>query len=171
MEELLDCDYKIITIDSKCADYYNTTVCDFYVNLDEPLRNVYKFNVITELLNIPNNSTLNVVLDPIYINLNNMNRLIGKDKLNNKITKYNINAFDSLIIENTIASGDGGNTTLKNDYNSSDTVYYLNPQEPQLSRFNIKLYDKNNLIIPITSINRFVMKIGVYYNNKKLLRS
>jgi len=170
MSDFIDCDYKIILIDSDCATYYNPLTCDFYINLDEPLRNVYKINIIASLLNIQNNSTLNAPLNSIYINLNNINRLIGKNKTAVNNTNYNINAFDTIVIEDTIPV-DSGNTIVKNDFHSSDTIYYLNPLEPQLSRFNIKLYDKNNLIINKNAINRFVMKLGVYYNNKKTLRS
>lgn len=170
MSELIDCDYKIILIDSDCATYYNPLTCDFYINLDEPLRNVYKINVIATLINIPNNSTLNTPLNTIYVNLNNINRLIGKNKTAVNNINYNIIAFDAVIIEDTIPI-DTNNTTIKNDFNSTDANYYLNPQEPQLSRFNIKLYDKNNSIINKSAINRFVMKLGIYYNNKKLLRS
>jgi len=164
-----DYDYKVITIDSDCATFYSSTTCDFYINLDEPLRNVYKINIIVVLLNILNNSPLNITLDSIYVNLNNYNRLIGKNKTAFNNTKYNINAFDSIIIENAITTT-GGNTTLKNDYNNTDTIYYLNPLEPQLTRFNIRLFDKNNVIINKSDISRFVLKIGVYYNNKKTTR-
>ena len=164
-----DCDYKVITIDSESATFYNPLTCDFYINLDEPLRNVYKINIIVVLLNIEYNSSLNTTLDSIYVNLNNYNRIIGKSKTAVNDVKYNISAFDSIIIENANKTV-GTNSTLKNDYNSTDTTYYLNPIEPQLSRFNIRLYDKNNVIIYKTAINRFVLKIGIYYNNKKTTR-
>jgi len=163
MEDLINCDYKIITIDSLSGTYLNSSYCDFYINLNEALRNVYKINIITILLNIPNNSALkSVPLNQIFINFNNYNRLFAKD---------NINVFDSLIIENQIIDNTStNNTTIKNDYNNSDNIYYLNPIEPQLIRFSIKLIDKNNSTIPISNINRFIMKIGVYYNNKKTTR-
>jgi len=170
MSELIDYNYKIIVIDSDCATYYSPTACDFYISLDEPLRNVYKLNLIITLLNIPNNSSLNTPLNSIYVNLNNIDRLIGKNKTLVNDTSYNINAFDSIIIDSTIPN-DTSNTTIKNDFHNSDTIHYLNPLQPQVARFNIKLYDKNNVIINRTAINRFIMKIGVYYNNKKLLRS
>ncbi len=170
MSEIIDYNYKIIVIDSDCATYYSPTTCDFYINLDEPLRNVYKLNVIATLLNIPNNSSLNTPLNSIYVNLNNINRLIGKNKTLVNDTSYNINAFDSIIIDSTIPI-DSGNTTINNDFHSSDTIHYLNPIESQVARFNIKLYDKNNVIINKNAINRFILKIGVYYNNKKVLRA
>jgi len=163
MGDLINCDYKIITLDSDYSTYLNNNICDFYINLDEPLRNVFKINIITILLNIPNNSTLKTpVLNEIYINLNNYNRLIAKN---------NINAFDSIIIENQILDNTStNNTTIKNDYNTADSLFYLNPIEPQLIRFSIKLTDKNNATIPKNTINRFIMKLGIYYNNKKTTR-
>ena len=131
------------------------------MNLDEPLRNVYKINVISILIDIPQiASTFFSPLDPVYININDYNRLISKKNNNN------LYYFDSIIIENLITS----RITVKNDYNTTDNKFYLNPIEPQLTRFNIRLFDKNNQLITITNINRIVIKLGIYYNNKKYTR-
>jgi hypothetical protein len=154
-------DYKIITIDSLNAINNISNTYDFYMNLDEPLRNVYKINVISILIDIPQiASTFFSPLDPIYININDYNRLISKKNNNN------LYYFDSIIIENLITS----RITVKNDYNTTDNKFYLNPIEPQLTRFNIRLFDKNNQLITITNINRIVIKLGIYYNNKKYTR-
>jgi len=152
-------DYKIITIDTSNVNYNIANTYDFYMNLDEPLRNVYKINVITILADVPQTASF-APLDPIYINLNEYNRLISKKASNN------LYYFDSIIVENVIST----RTTIKNDYNTTDNIYYLNPIEPQLIRFNIRIYDKNNQIITTTNINRIIMKLGVYYNNKKYTR-
>jgi hypothetical protein len=152
----MDDDYKIITIDSSYNNFINSNIYDFYMNLDEPLRNVYKINIITILADIPSPSSFNP-LDPIYININEYNRLISKKDNNN------LYYFDSLIVENLITS----RITIKNDYNTNDNVYHLNPLEPQLKRFNIRLYDKNNELIQKSNINRIIIKLGIYYNNKK----
>ncbi len=171
MEELNNCDYKIITIDSDYAFYPSADYCDFYIKLDEALKNVYKINIITMLLSIPNNSSLKTPLNQIFVNLNNYSRLIAKKNSLVDGNRPNINVFDSIIIENQITDTSSTNyTTLKNDYNSSDSIYYLNPLEPQLIRFSVKLTDKNNDLISKTAINRFVMKLGVYYTNKKTTR-
>jgi hypothetical protein len=153
-------DYKIITIDSLYVNYPTSNIYNFYMSLDEPLRNVYKINVITILADVPQSSFF-LPLDPIYVNINDYNRLISKKNDNN-----NIYYFDSLIIENTISS----RITIKNDYNSNDNTFYLNPLEPQLNRFNIRLFDKNNQLISKNNINRIVIKLGIYYNNKKYTR-
>jgi len=154
-------DYKIITIDSSFVNFINSNFYDFYMVLDEPLRNVYKINVITILVNVPqSSSSIFLPLDPIYININDYNRLISRKENNN------LYYFDSVIVENEISS----RITIKNDYNTNDNIYYLNPLEPQLNRFNIRLFDKNNQLINKTNINRIIIKLGIYYNNKKYTR-
>ena len=160
-DHLIDCEYKIITIDSASSTYIDNTKQIFYINLDEPLRNVYKINIILAMINISQTSPLNVSLEPIYINLNDYQRLIAKYNNNN------IYYFESIIMENSITSG---TISIKNDFNSNDTIYYLNPIEPQLKRFQISLYDKENNLIPKANINKFVMKLGIYYNNRKTTR-
>jgi len=153
-------DYKIIIIDSSNAVFNIANTFDFYVNLDEPLRNVYKINIITILADIPQaSSNFYSPLDSIYVNINDYNRLISKKDNNN------LYYFDSIIIENSINS----RITIKNDYNTTDNIniYHLNPVEPQLKRFNIRILDKNNTKITNTNINRILIKLGVYYNNKK----
>jgi hypothetical protein len=170
MDSLLDCDYKIICMDSSNCSYKDNTLCDFYIDLDEPLRNVFKINIITILLNIPNNSSLNNNLETINIDLNNYRRLISKHStIASNGVRNNLYYFDNLIIEKSDTTS-GGNSTIKNDYNSADTIYYLNPLEPQLKRFSIRLFDKNDLIITKSKINNFIIKFGVYYNNKKSTR-
>jgi hypothetical protein len=171
MEELNNFDYKIITIDSDYAFFSSSEYCDFYIKLDEALKNVYKINIITMLLSIPNSSSLNTPLNQIFVNLNNYSRLIAKKNSVIDGNRANINVFDSIIVENQITDISSTNyTTLKNDYNSSDSIYYLNPIEPQLIRFSVKLTDNDNALIAKTAIKRFVIKLGVYYTNKKTTR-
>lgn len=174
--EPLDCDYKIISIDSITCSYPNSNICEFYIDLDEPMRNVVRINIITMLLNINNNSSIisgasaTGNLESIYVDLNNYSRLISKGIIDDATGKRNnIYFFDSLIIEKADTTA-GGNMTIKNDYNTTDSKYYLNPIEPQLKRFTVRLFNKNNVIIDSNAINRFIMKIGVYYSNKKSTR-
>lgn len=189
MDSTIDCDYKIIVIDSSVSKFVNNGLCEFYIDLDEPLRNVYKIKIITILANIYNSSVkLNNDLESIYIDLNNYNRLISK-KLGTQINTYktkegdnivtrisevekyfNLYYFDSLIIESKNPS-DTGYTTIKNDYNNADIEYFINPIEPQLNKFTIRLFDKtNNLLNTSSDIKRFIMKLGIYYNNRKTTR-
>ena len=168
---ILDFDHKIIAIDSSNCTFTSDGKCNFYMNLDTPLRNVYKIKIITILINIQNsNDTYNKNLESIYIDLNNYKRLIANSSLDDN-KRNNIYYFDSLIVESAVASGVSATSTIKNDYNNADIEYYLNPIEPQLTRFTVRLFDnKNNLITQENTINRFVMKLGIYYNNKKTTR-
>lgn len=168
----LDFDHKIIAIDSSNCTFTSDGTCNFYMNLDTPLRNVYKIKIITILINIQNsNVTYNNNLESIYIDLNNYKRLIANSSVELNGKRNNIYYFDSLIIESAVASGVSATSTIKNDYNNADIEYYLNPIEPQLTRFTVRLFDNNNnLITQANTINRFVMKLGIYYNNKKTTR-
>ena len=163
-------DYKIIHFDSSIAKFTSSSnICDYYLSLIEPLRNVYKINIITSLINLPTNSPLNNSLEPIYIDFNNYNRLITKNYIkNNDSSDNDIKFFDSIIIENKTSITD--NNVYKNDFNTSDSIFMLNPIEPQFNRINIRLFDKNNSLINKDQIIKFVMKIGIYYNNKKTTR-
>ena len=123
------------------------------------LKRILQINIITILADVPQTASFQP-LDPINIRLNDYKRLISKKDENN------LYYFDSIIVENSISS----RTTIKNDYNTTDNVYYLNPLEPQLSRFELTLYDKNNDVLTTSNITRFIIKIGVYYSNKKTTR-
>lgn len=167
---MLDYDHKIIVIDSSTAIFPSSNICDFYIDLDESLKNVYKIKIITILVNIDNIATVNINknLESIYIDLNNYSRLITKmSPLSANKQNGNAYFFDSLIIESEDTNIPGFRT-IKNDYNNADIEYYLNPIEHQLSRFRVRLFSKDNIILPTTNtINRFVMKLGIYYNNRK----
>ena len=86
----IDSDYKIINIDSSNSFFPNNSICNFYIDLDEPLRNVYKINIITMLLNIPNSSSINQNLESVYVDLNNYMRLISKKFGNGNEERNNI---------------------------------------------------------------------------------
>jgi hypothetical protein len=164
-------DYKIILIDSSNANFTSSTNnYSFYVNLTEPLRDVFQIKIIYSALSIPasvlSNTSLITNLDSVFIDLNNYNRLTTVLKKSQGITT-NISYFDSIIIDTTNDSKIQGMTTLYNDFNSSENIYKVNPVAPQLTRLNFNLYDKNNNIITTSLISRFVMKIGVYYSNCK----
>lgn len=161
-------EYKILVIDSKYATY-NSNKEDFYINLDEPLRDVYKIEIIACLINIPSSSGLSL-LDSVYIDLNGYKRLISKNN------KNNLHYFDSLIIDKPLTvSG----TVIQNDYNNNQKEYILNPVQPQISRFNIRLFNvnefndvqsTNDVLLNKGSINRFIIKLIVYFTNKKQTR-
>jgi len=167
-------DYKVILIDSSNATFLNTPAnYSFYVNLTEPLRDVYKIKIIYSALSIPattlHDSAVITNLDNVFIDLNNYNRITSVLKKSNNILT-NISYFDSIIID-TADKKTTGLISIYNDFNSSENEYYVNPIVSQLNRLDINLYDKNNNILTSSIISRFVMKICVYYNNCKTSRS
>jgi hypothetical protein len=164
-------DYKIIIVDSLNV-FYNkgNDKFDFYITLSEPLRDVYKIKILYDAVSF-NTGTLRTQttnLDTIYINLNSYDRvrtsLIDGDKI-----KY-LNYFDSIMIDqNKVKMNTGFDyTTMFNDFNENEGDYYLNPIASQFKRIDIQLKDKNDNIITKTLIDRFVMKICIYYNTKKI---
>ena len=161
-----DCDYRIIIIDTDTAIFKNNTDLDFYIKVNEPLRNVFKFNIISCLISLQNdNATINKNLESVYINLNSYSRIISKNSSGNDISY-----FELITIETPSKTPSGSYTVIKNDYNNAYNIFMLNPIEPQLNRFNVSLYDKENTILTKTIINRVVIKLGVYFNNKKTTR-
>ena len=170
-------DYKIILIDSSNVFYTNndTSKFDFYINFNEPLKDVYKIKILYDAVSfttIDLHTSANLVdnLDNIYINLNDYDRV--RSYLINPNTKNvtNLQYFDSIMIDtNKVKSiAQFNETTMFNDFNENEGDYYLNPVVSQFNRINIQLRDKNNVIIDKNLINRFVMKLCIYYYTKKI---
>lgn len=170
-------DYKIILIDSSNVFYTNndTSKFDFYINFNEPLKDVYKIKILYDAVSfttIDLHTSANLVdnLDNIYINLNDYDRV--RSYLINPNTKNvtNLQYFDSIMIDtNKVkAINQIDETTMFNDFNENEGDYYLNPVVSQFNRINIQLRDKNNVIIDKNLINRFVMKLCIYYYTKKI---
>jgi hypothetical protein len=163
-------DYKIIIIDTENVKYNgNSNNFDFYVNLSEPLRDVYKLKILYDAFSLPTSNLTDITktknLDNIYINLNDYDRVRTTIGDNNSISY-----FDSIMIDlNKIKNNEGvSETTMYNDFNENEGDYYLNPVVSQFNRIDIRLLNKNNTIIKKDYINRFVMKLCIYYNKKKI---
>ena len=74
-----------------------------------------------------------------------------------------------MIDKNKVKLNTGFNdTTMFNDFNENEGDFYLNPVASQFNRINIQLRNKNNEIITKQLINRFVMKLCIYYYTKKI---
>ena len=170
-------DYKIILIDSSNVFYTNndTSKFDFYINFNEPLKDVYKIKILYDAVSfttgkLHTQAGLVDNLDNIYINLNDYDRV--RSYLINPNTKNvtNLQYFDSIMIDtNKVkAINQIDETTMFNDFNENEGDYYLNPVVSQFNRINIQLRDKNNVIIDKILINRFVMKLCIYYYTKKI---
>ena len=97
-------DYKIILIDSSNVFYTNnnTNNFDFYVNINEPLKDVYKIKVLYDAVSFPTTNLHTASrpnLDNIYVNLNDYDRVRSYliDPVTNNVT--NLQYFDSIMID------------------------------------------------------------------------
>jgi len=168
-------EYRVVIIDSANAIFNDSNIYSFYVNLMQPLRDVYKIKILHAAVSIVNSNMgpghpINN-LDPIYIDLNNYNRTTGAINTANGINY--VSYYDSIIIDtNKIypAAIASDYTTMFNNFNENEGAYMINPIEPQFSRININLYDKTNTLFTKTLISRCLIKICVYYNTKKITR-
>jgi len=164
-------DYKIIIVDSSNV-FYNNGIAnfDFHINLSDTLKDVYKIKILYDAVSFQREilqfNTKN--LDTIYINLNDYDRVRTSLIVDNNI-KY-LNYFDTIMIDkNKVKLNDGfPDITMFNDFNENEGDFYLNPIASQFKRIDIQLRDKNNEIITKTLIDRFVMKICIYYYTKKI---
>jgi hypothetical protein len=166
-------DYKIILIDSSNV-FYNKSInnFDFHIMFHEPLKDVYKIKILYDAVSFTTetlkNNTIN--LDNIYVNLNNYDRIISYTIDPTTKAQNYLSYFDSIMIDkNKVKLNTGFNdTTMFNDFNENEGDYYLKPISSQFNRINIELRNKNNEIITKDLINRFVMKLCIYYYTKKI---
>jgi len=166
-------DYKIILIDSSNVVYNNgNNNFDFHINFHESLKDVYKIKILYDAVSFTTDTlkdnTTN--LDIIYVDLNSYDRIISYiiDPTTN--AQNYLSYFDSIMIDkNKVKLNTGFNdTTMFNDFNENEGDFYLNPVAAQFNRINIQLRNKNNEIITKQLINRFVMKLCIYYYTKKM---
>jgi len=165
-------DKVIMYIDSKNGIFQNTTDFKFYINIGEPIKNIafIKLMNIQVITNIVASYTHD---DIFYIELNNYDRVISyiKNSLNEE---FNVIKY----FENVQYTGDvlpNSKKSSRVSYNSSSidwsdpSVYFLNPPEPTLHRFDITLRDKDYQIINKNNIDALKMSICLYYINKNIL--
>ena len=179
-----DCilDQKIINIDTASSIWSSSTNMDFYIDILEPLKNALYISIIkSNILLNPKNSLNGVAIadgDNVYVNMNDYNRIsttISNGNTNNIVTYFEQISLN-LTEKYQLYYIQGGAIPLvysfTNNYittaNLTDShMFILNPAEPNLKRFNIKLYDKNNNILQRSEITRFNMTICIYYNRRK----
>ena len=168
-------DYKIVLIDSSNVFYTDDKInnFDFYIKLTDPLKDVYKIKILYDAVSFQKDEVkLPYIknLDQIYVNLNSYDRV--RSFLINPVTKVqeSLRYFDSIMIDKCKIKDitNVEDTTMFNDFNENEGDYYLNPVESQFNRINIQLRDKNNEIITKSFIDRFVMKLCIYYYTKKV---
>ena len=121
MDNDIDSEYKVITIDSSASAYITQSVQNFYIRLDESLKGVYKIKILSILINVNNNKFSTSPLDPVYIDLNGYRRLISKHNTIVNGNRNDLYYFESIIVESQL--GVTGNTTIKNDYNTYENTF------------------------------------------------
>ena len=175
-------EYKIIIIDSDNAHYnIDDSYYDFYVDILEPLRDVFKIKILYDGLSIPNSnlttnsSSLSIKnLDTIYIYLNGYSRVKTTllDNINPNNNNIDLSYFDSITIDlNKIKNNTGVTmTTMFNDFNVNEADYILSPIVSHLNKINIQIKDKKNNLLTKSYAERFIMKLCVYYKTKKISR-
>lgn len=179
-------DKKIIQLTNYGAKYYNNSKCDLYIDISEPIKNVSHIKILKSSLRI-NITSLNdnpvVDNDPIYISINDYNRINTIINTSNVSTVYksfevvNLNITTKYLImaNSQVANFINFNGLLfENIYSSSTfdvndtTMYNVIPHDPSLMRFNIKIYDKYHDLINIEDILNFEITLCVFSNNKKI---
>lgn len=177
-------DKSIIYIDSDDttgnAVFNNVSVYDFYVDILEPIRSVMYIKIIRCAIILNPNAKLNgndiSDEDPIYIRVNDYNRCIS-------VIKGNVvKCFEIVNITKTKTYTIMNNTGLspiitdvahyteypQSAFDVNDTsVYVMNPVEPNLKRFNIQLYDKNNNILTKDNVKLLKLTLCVYSKSRK----
>lgn len=177
-----DCilDKKIINIDTTSSIWDSTTNMDFYIDILEPLKNALYVSIIKSSILLNPKNLLNGVAiadgDNIYVNMNDYKRISTTIGTTNNVVTYFEQIPLNLTDKYQLYYIQGGAIPLvysfTNNYittaNLTDShMFVLNPAEPNLKRFNIKLYDKNNNILLRSEISRFSLTICVYYNRRK----
>lgn len=190
-------DKYIINIDSDLATYDNTLFYDFYVDIQEPIKNamfikILDNNALLDIHSITNPNNAGLInntqiedLDSIYIELNGYDRVQANISSTDIIKCFDIITLDrSKNLEGYYQASSSGtviartNNSSVKDYNSNGfdindpNVFVLNPMEANLKRFNIRLLDKTNNVIdrggsPEKNLKRFTMKLCIYYSRKK----
>lgn len=162
----------LIYIDSNnCV--YNGNVCDFYVDIVEPLKNVAFIKIMKSVAIIKPKQQLGGQViqdhDPIYIKMNDYNRITSV--VNGNPNKYfdmiTINLTDvySMINEVLLAVTEVAFTSKNShtDFDINDSsIFTVSPPQDSLKRFSIQLYDKNNKIITKSEVLTFKMTLCVY---------
>lgn len=171
-------DKTIIYLDNINAEFANPTECNFYIDIQNIIKSVLYIKILSCSIDIePADGISNN--DPIYVALNDYNR--ASSVINGARTRFFVavplvftNSQNCSIV-NSVATVQNklifsGNVEYKTDFDKNDaSVYVLNPMEPNLRKFNIQLYDKNNNILQRNALLNFKLTLCVYSSNKKLI--
>ncbi len=169
-------DKTIVYINSSNAFYNNNTDFDINFSMAEPIKNaVYVMISKIEVLLNPSVSINGLAIedgDSIFVVVKNYERV------HTNIAGNNVKCFDQITLNLSDKFGSSAipnqNILFRSEYGSTVcdvndiNTYVLNPVDPSLKRFDIRLYDKNFKIIPKNIIKKFVMVLCVYHSRKKL---
>lgn len=168
-------DKTIIYLDNINAKFPDQTECNFYIDIQNVIKSVLYIKILSCSIDIePADGISNN--DPIYVALNNYNR--STSVINGAFfvavpivftNSQNCSILNSVAtVQNKLIFS--GNVEYKTDFDKNDaSVYVLNPMEPNLRKFNIQLYDKNNNILQRNALLNFKLTLCVYSSNKKLI--
>jgi hypothetical protein len=161
-------DKQIIYLDSNNATFYTTGFFDFYIDFENPIKNISSVKIIEASVIFHGRSNLEYN-DIYHIELNDYHRISTYVKNKGVTFKY----FDA-IPYNDADYRSNGNCKFKIFYaltssNWTDpTLYTLNPIEHNVKRFNIKIRDKNFAILNKNNGDSFKMTICVYTIKKNI---
>ena len=152
---------------------------EFRHNLIEPIKNALYIKLMRSevFLNPTTHINDNEIEDgdPIYISIQNHNRMVVN--VGGASDGKQFKCFEYIILNFTEKYGTNSPpnkvVSFKTEYTSPGchandvNVVVFNPVEPALAGFNIELRDKNNNIIPRTSISKLAMTICIYHSRRK----
>jgi len=168
LDNTKDYDKVIMYINSKNGIFQNDDF-NFYINIGEPIKNI----VCIKLINIQVITNTEYNHDDIfYIELNNYDRVVSYIK--NTDNEFNvIKYFDNVQYTGDVLANLKYSSAVSyqsGSFDWSDTsLYFLNPPEPSLHRFDITLRDKDYKIINKSNIDALKLSICLYYIKKNVL--
>jgi|OM-RGC.v1.019383977 hypothetical protein len=173
-----DYEKKLIYINSENSTFLSQSDYISVFDISETIKDVMyikmlKSEIVLEVNGISNTIVNDEIVndgDPIFVNLNDYNRILTR--IDDNTVKY----FDIININLSEKFGNNvpnsANISFKNTsgthtfgpYNS-DTHIMLS--DNNITKFNISLYDKNNKIVKKSDIKSFNMVLCLYYLRRK----
>jgi hypothetical protein len=165
-------DKQIIYLNSKNATFNTTGFFDFYINFEDPIKNISSVKIIDASIILSRTDRTDLDYNDIYyIELNDYHRISTYVK--NKGSAFNyFDAIPFTYVDYLNASYSYCKFKIFYALTSSNwtdpTLYTLNPIEHNTKRFNIKIRDKNFAILNHEEGESFNMTICVYTIKKNI---
>jgi len=160
-------DKQIIYLNSKNATFNKTGTFDFYINFEDPIKNISSVKIIDASIFL-NRDDLNYD-DIYYIELNDYHRISTSVNVKGSTFKY----FDAIPFNHTDYHNDSLSKFkivygLTSSNWTDPTLYTLNPIEHNTRRFNIIIRNKDFNILNLKGGEFFNMTICVYTIKKNI---